>query len=109
MWLANSKRQPCFYPAQSHAQEDTQNLQKKKGPQANQPYSHNALMQGSNTRALFAFRNEKSSEVPPDVTPVLCETTEISPNVPRKDHSKCLLQLYLIFWQLNWSNIEFPS
>ena len=25
MWLANSKRQPCFYPPQSHAQEDTQN------------------------------------------------------------------------------------
>jgi hypothetical protein len=24
MWLANSKRQPCFYPPQSHAQEDTQ-------------------------------------------------------------------------------------
>jgi len=22
MWLANSKRQPCFYPPQSHAQED---------------------------------------------------------------------------------------
>ena len=22
-WLANSKRQPCFYPSQSHAQEDT--------------------------------------------------------------------------------------
>ena len=30
MWLANSKRQPCFYPPQSHAQEDTQNWQKKK-------------------------------------------------------------------------------
>ena len=29
MWLANSKRQPCFYPPQSHAQEDTQNWQKK--------------------------------------------------------------------------------
>jgi len=29
MWLANSKRQPCFYPSQSHAQEDTQNWQKK--------------------------------------------------------------------------------
>jgi len=28
MWLANSKRQPCFYPPQSHAQEDTQNWQK---------------------------------------------------------------------------------
>ena len=27
MWLANSKRQPCFYPPQSHAQEDTQNGQ----------------------------------------------------------------------------------
>jgi hypothetical protein len=25
MWLANSKRQPCFYPPQSHAQEETQN------------------------------------------------------------------------------------
>ena len=25
MWLANSKRQPCFYPPQSHAQEDTKN------------------------------------------------------------------------------------
>jgi hypothetical protein len=29
MWLANSKRQPCFYPPQSHTQEDTQNWQKK--------------------------------------------------------------------------------
>ena len=29
MWLANSKRQPCFYPPQSHAQEDTQNWPKK--------------------------------------------------------------------------------
>jgi hypothetical protein len=29
MWLANSKQQPCFYPPQSHAQEDTQNCQKK--------------------------------------------------------------------------------
>ena len=29
MWLANSKRQSCFYPPQSHAQEDTQNWQKK--------------------------------------------------------------------------------
>jgi hypothetical protein len=28
MWLANSKRQPCFYPPQSHAQEDTQNWKK---------------------------------------------------------------------------------
>jgi hypothetical protein len=28
MWLAKSKRQPCFYPPQSHAQEDTQNWQK---------------------------------------------------------------------------------
>jgi len=28
MWLANSKRQPCFYPPQSHAQEDTQNWQR---------------------------------------------------------------------------------
>ena len=27
--LANSKRQPCFYPPYSHAQEDTQNWQKK--------------------------------------------------------------------------------
>jgi hypothetical protein len=27
-WLANSKRQPWFYPPQSHAQEDTQNWQK---------------------------------------------------------------------------------
>ena len=26
-WLANSKRQPCFHPTQSHAQEDTQNWQ----------------------------------------------------------------------------------
>jgi len=25
MWLVNSKRQPCFYPPQPHAQEDTQN------------------------------------------------------------------------------------
>jgi len=29
MWLANSKRQPCFYPPQSHAQEDTQNWKNK--------------------------------------------------------------------------------
>ena len=29
MWLANSKRQPCFYPPQTHAQEDTQNWPKK--------------------------------------------------------------------------------
>ena len=29
MWLANNKQQPCFYPPQSHAQEDTQNWQKK--------------------------------------------------------------------------------
>ena len=28
MWLANSKRQPCFNPPQSHAQEDTQNWPK---------------------------------------------------------------------------------
>jgi len=28
MWLANSKRQSCFYPPQSHAQEDTQNRKK---------------------------------------------------------------------------------
>ena len=27
MWLANSKRQPCFYPPQSHAQEHKQNWQ----------------------------------------------------------------------------------
>ena len=27
MWLANSIRQPYFYPPQSHAQEDTQNWQ----------------------------------------------------------------------------------
>jgi len=30
MWLVNSKRQPCFYPLQSHAQEDKQNWPKKK-------------------------------------------------------------------------------
>ena len=30
MWLANRKRQPCFYPPQSHAQEDTQNWQKNR-------------------------------------------------------------------------------
>ena len=30
MWLANSKWQPCFYPPQSCAQEDTQKWQKKK-------------------------------------------------------------------------------
>ena len=29
MWLANSKRQPCFYPPQSHAKEDTHNWLKK--------------------------------------------------------------------------------
>ena len=28
MWLANSRRQPCFYPPQSHAQEYTKNWQK---------------------------------------------------------------------------------
>ena len=28
MWLANSKQQPCFYPPQSEAQEDTQNWPK---------------------------------------------------------------------------------
>jgi hypothetical protein len=28
MWLANSKRQPCVYPPQSHTQEDIQNWQK---------------------------------------------------------------------------------
>jgi len=32
MWLANSKRQPCFYPPYSHAQEDTQNWQKTDKP-----------------------------------------------------------------------------
>jgi hypothetical protein len=32
MWLANSKRQPCFYPPQSHAHEDTQNWQKPDKP-----------------------------------------------------------------------------
>ena len=32
MWLANSKRQPCFYPPQSHAQEDIQNRQKTDKP-----------------------------------------------------------------------------
>jgi hypothetical protein len=29
MWLANSKRQPCLYPQQSYAQDDTLNLLKK--------------------------------------------------------------------------------
>jgi hypothetical protein len=29
MFPANGKQQPCFYPPQSHAQEDTQNWQKK--------------------------------------------------------------------------------
>jgi len=29
MWPANSKRQPCFYPPQSQAQEDTQNDTRK--------------------------------------------------------------------------------
>jgi hypothetical protein len=29
MWLANSTRQPCFYPPQTHAQEDKQNWQRK--------------------------------------------------------------------------------
>jgi hypothetical protein len=29
MWPTNRKRQPCFYPPQSHAQEDTQNRKKK--------------------------------------------------------------------------------
>jgi hypothetical protein len=24
VWLANRKRQPCFYPPYSHAQKDTQ-------------------------------------------------------------------------------------
>jgi hypothetical protein len=32
MWLANSKRQPCFYPPHSHAQEETQNWQKTDKP-----------------------------------------------------------------------------
>jgi len=32
MWLANSKRQPCFYPPKSQAQEDTQNWQKTNKP-----------------------------------------------------------------------------
>jgi hypothetical protein len=32
MWLANSKRQPCFYPPQPHAQQDTQNWQKTDRP-----------------------------------------------------------------------------
>jgi hypothetical protein len=32
MWLANSKWQPCFYPPQSHAQDDTQNWQKNWKP-----------------------------------------------------------------------------
>jgi hypothetical protein len=32
MWLANSIRQPCFYPPQSHAQENTQNWQKSDKP-----------------------------------------------------------------------------
>jgi hypothetical protein len=32
MWLAKSKRQPSFYPPQSHAQEDTQNWQKTDKP-----------------------------------------------------------------------------
>jgi hypothetical protein len=31
MWLANSKRQPYFYPPQSHAQEDTQSWPQKSG------------------------------------------------------------------------------
>jgi len=29
MWIANNKRPPCFNPPKSHAQEDTQNWQKK--------------------------------------------------------------------------------
>ena len=32
IWLANSKRQSCFYPPYSHAQEDTQNWQKNWQP-----------------------------------------------------------------------------
>ena len=31
MWLANSKRHPCFYPPQSHAQEDTHRTDKADG------------------------------------------------------------------------------
>ena len=31
MWLTKSKRQPCFYPPQSHAQEDTQNRRGGRG------------------------------------------------------------------------------
>jgi hypothetical protein len=33
MWLANSKRQPCFHPPQSQAQADTQNWQKTDKPE----------------------------------------------------------------------------
>jgi len=29
MWLANSKRQTCFYPSKSHAQEDTHRTDQK--------------------------------------------------------------------------------
>jgi hypothetical protein len=32
IWLANSKRQPCFYPPYSHAQKHTQTLQKTDKP-----------------------------------------------------------------------------
>ena len=32
MWLANSKQQPCFYPPQEYAQEDTENWQKPDKP-----------------------------------------------------------------------------
>jgi hypothetical protein len=43
MWLANSKRQPCFYPPQSHGQEDTQNWKKKKN--TNKPDGKTVLCQ----------------------------------------------------------------
>jgi hypothetical protein len=32
LWLANSKRQLCFYPPYSHAQDDTQKWQKTDKP-----------------------------------------------------------------------------
>jgi hypothetical protein len=35
MWIANSKRQSCFYPPQSHAQEETQNCQKSESLMGN--------------------------------------------------------------------------
>jgi hypothetical protein len=53
MWLANSKRQPCYYPLQSRAQEDTQNWQKKK---ADKPDGKPVLYQrifSSVLRAVF--------------------------------------------------------